>query len=45
MVNIDIDPWRDLLDRHRKAKTRRIAIIAVCSLLAVLAVCVTVLLA
>ena len=44
MVQIDIDPWREMLDRHRKAKTKRIAIIAGASLLAVLAVCVTVLL-
>ena len=44
MIDIDIDPWREMLDRHRRAKTRRIAIIAGCSLLAVLAVCVTVLL-
>ena len=43
MIDIDIDPWADAVARYSRAKTRRIAIIAGCALLAVLAICATVL--
>ena len=45
MVNLDIDPWADAVQRYSRAKTKRIAIIAGCSLAAVLAICVAVVVA
>ena len=42
MLKLDIDPWADAVARYSKAKTKRIAIICAASLLAILAICATV---